>query len=1057
MAGEKLKYSDIIEADELIKKLEAVGDAFKKTVQEKNKLLSQSKGSFKEYEDIEKVNKALNESQKERKKLNAIEQEKIKLEEKLKNLRKDSIQDNEELKLLISEQNKVNKTLAKEKLGLISVYQKESKQLRNLKNQYKDLVLQGRESEESTQQLKQEIIELDQKLKDVDASVGDFYREVGNYKNAVVEALEETDAFNKGIEKLAESSGFLAPVIMKLSTLINRDEKEKEENARATDQAAASQTRLSKAVGRLRKSFNALKATGIVALIAALASVGGFLTKTSEGSEKLKTTLGGLGAVLSVLAGRFFQFGKAIFNYYRGLTDIIQALGKAIRLDFEGAGEQFDQAFGRLKQSGKDAKGAFDGISDAIKNAFESGKKLAKQELEFTKNTRILQVEAAKLNALYEKQQLIADDSTRSFEERRKAGLKASALAESAARKELQIAEEEFDIATKRLKLAEVEGQLNDELREAQKEANIALIEAQKELSIRTEEGIKFRRELKQDELEKDLDILIDGFDNQKTINERRIADDRRTLKEKIAILEQTFKESNTSFNKQAETIQKFTEKSIDFNDLLATSDAEVLRQKIRSLGLSEIIEGRILEVIRERRIVLQDLADLERELADIKIEEQLDELDRLRELLELENEIGEEKLKQRIQQEEEQTTKIIEEQIKRAKTLSSINRDLVKQEIEETFFLRQKAIEDEFRNELDIKRRAIEDEKNVRIQAIEDEKTILKEAGLLDEEQERLFNEEKKKIQQNYLNELEKLSKEEELLTLQKNQQIIDLEKEKANEIAEINRKLTLEQFKSAKELFDKINTETKKQLDERFNLINKANSDEIAQREENVSRQQELARNGLDNSVQYQEEKLAEARLREKQELERQQKIKERIAFAEAYISAYEAFLNDPDTTPEQAPFKALQSVLQAKGISKTLADFLSGFADGGYTGDGGKYEAAGVVHKGEFVIDKETTAKMGLRNKDMSDFNSLMYNGNLFNHNFMTSDLSSSQRKASVSHAQVVMAVEKLRKDLNNKPVPQMDVNGMGDIIFKLKKQGFTEAVKIQTGIKRKRNFK
>lgn len=34
--------------------------------------------------------------------------------------------------------------------------------------------------------------------------------------------------------------------------------------------------------------------------------------------------------------------------------------------------------------------------------------------------------------------------------------------------------------------------------------------------------------------------------------------------------------------------------------------------------------------------------------------------------------------------------------------------------------------------------------------------------------------------------------------------------------------------------------------------------------------------------------------------------------------------------------------------------------GFAGGGYTGDGGKYEPAGIVHKGEYVWDKETTAK-------------------------------------------------------------------------------------------------
>src|SRR5690606_12130055 len=34
--------------------------------------------------------------------------------------------------------------------------------------------------------------------------------------------------------------------------------------------------------------------------------------------------------------------------------------------------------------------------------------------------------------------------------------------------------------------------------------------------------------------------------------------------------------------------------------------------------------------------------------------------------------------------------------------------------------------------------------------------------------------------------------------------------------------------------------------------------------------------------------------------------------------------------------------------------------GFAEGGYTGDGGKYQVAGTVHKGEFVFNKETTEK-------------------------------------------------------------------------------------------------
>ncbi|HDL5929829.1 TPA: tape measure protein [Mannheimia haemolytica] len=39
------------------------------------------------------------------------------------------------------------------------------------------------------------------------------------------------------------------------------------------------------------------------------------------------------------------------------------------------------------------------------------------------------------------------------------------------------------------------------------------------------------------------------------------------------------------------------------------------------------------------------------------------------------------------------------------------------------------------------------------------------------------------------------------------------------------------------------------------------------------------------------------------------------------------------------------------------------LGTWATGGYTGDGGKYTPAGIVHKGEYVITKEATARLGL----------------------------------------------------------------------------------------------
>lgn len=50
---------------------------------------------------------------------------------------------------------------------------------------------------------------------------------------------------------------------------------------------------------------------------------------------------------------------------------------------------------------------------------------------------------------------------------------------------------------------------------------------------------------------------------------------------------------------------------------------------------------------------------------------------------------------------------------------------------------------------------------------------------------------------------------------------------------------------------------------------------------------------------------------------------------------------------------------------GTGTGLLGAIFGFADGGYTGDGGKYEPAGVVHKGEYVMSKKATSRIGVGN--------------------------------------------------------------------------------------------
>lgn len=65
-----------------------------------------------------------------------------------------------------------------------------------------------------------------------------------------------------------------------------------------------------------------------------------------------------------------------------------------------------------------------------------------------------------------------------------------------------------------------------------------------------------------------------------------------------------------------------------------------------------------------------------------------------------------------------------------------------------------------------------------------------------------------------------------------------------------------------------------------------------------------------------------------------------------------------------------KAIESSLSSFGgtggaIGSIASAIGGGFANGGYTGNGGKYQPAGTVHRGEFVFTKEATSRIGVKN--------------------------------------------------------------------------------------------
>lgn len=88
--------------------------------------------------------------------------------------------------------------------------------------------------------------------------------------------------------------------------------------------------------------------------------------------------------------------------------------------------------------------------------------------------------------------------------------------------------------------------------------------------------------------------------------------------------------------------------------------------------------------------------------------------------------------------------------------------------------------------------------------------------------------------------------------------------------------------------------------------------------------------------------------------------------FALAQAGInvwkSASDAYANEPGTVWQKIGAAAKATLDQGTFVAMIQAATPKGFASGGYTGHGGKYEPAGVVHKGEGVLTQEEVKALG-----------------------------------------------------------------------------------------------
>jgi len=289
-------------------------------------------------------------------------------------------------------------------------------QLSNLTAEY-DSLSEAERNAAKGQNLKNRINEITDSLKGAEEETQRFYRNVGNYTEAITKAAEANIPF---IQEIHNSVTALSGLKGYLSDVKNEFVKIKDgylEGASAaktlsgTQKAAAVSTNLLSTAMKILKV--ALISTGIGAIVVALGSLVAYLTKTQKGVEIVSKAMAALGAAVNVIIDRLAKLGGAIVKLFTG--------------DFTGALS--------------DTKEAFSGIGDEIARETKLAWELQDVLSQIEKQEIMLSMKRAANRAEIEKLKKVSDDTTLSTVERMKAAQKAYELEQEDLKLQTEIAE----------------------------------------------------------------------------------------------------------------------------------------------------------------------------------------------------------------------------------------------------------------------------------------------------------------------------------------------------------------------------------------------------------------------------------------------------------------------------------------------------------------------------------------------------------------------------------------------------------------------------------------
>lgn len=268
-------------------------------------------------------------------------------------------------------------------------------ELSNLTSEY-DAMSEAERKGAKGEELKNKINEVTDALKGAEEETQRYYRNVGNYKNAIIEAANANIPFVEQINQMVTALGGLKDYFSGVKGEMVA--------------VSAGTSGLTKVLKLLKV---ALVSTGIGALVVALGSLVAWFTKTQKGVETANKIMGALGATINVIIDRASKLGSALVNLFTG----------------------------NFKKAGEDAKAVFSGIGKEIADETKQAWKLAEVLNEIDKKEVMLSMSRAANRAEIEKLKKAADDQTLSTQERIKAAEKAAEIEKKDLDVQTQLAE----------------------------------------------------------------------------------------------------------------------------------------------------------------------------------------------------------------------------------------------------------------------------------------------------------------------------------------------------------------------------------------------------------------------------------------------------------------------------------------------------------------------------------------------------------------------------------------------------------------------------------------